>query len=195
MTLPTVQYSGVTPIGIKVADIVVAAFDNGSGVPAPVTSTNPLPVTLQNGSVNITGPVTVSNEVEIKNDSGNPVPVSVSSSRTAVNVVITNGTSVSAGIDLTNTAILGFLSPAAWTAAALNFEVSADNSTWITGGIFDSLGSAVGSYSTPAVSTAYSLDPISMLPWRYVRFRSGTSGSPVNQGADRTFVVITRPLA
>ena len=35
-----------------------------------------LPVDINGGSINITGPITISNEVEIKNDSGNPVPVS-----------------------------------------------------------------------------------------------------------------------
>ena len=35
-----------------------------------------LPVDINGGSINITGPITISNEVEIKNDSGNPVPIS-----------------------------------------------------------------------------------------------------------------------
>ncbi len=34
-----------------------------------------LPVDIGGATVNITGPVTVSNEVEIKNDAGNPIPV------------------------------------------------------------------------------------------------------------------------
>jgi hypothetical protein len=38
-----------------------------------------IPVDIGGATVNITGPVTVSNEVEIKNDSGNPIPVSISS--------------------------------------------------------------------------------------------------------------------
>lgn len=41
----------------------------------PVSDTNPLPVVVKDG-ITITGPVTVSNEVEVKNDAGNPVPVS-----------------------------------------------------------------------------------------------------------------------
>jgi hypothetical protein len=39
----------------------------------------PLPVKLETSSVTITGPVTVSNEVEVMNDAFNPLPVSVSS--------------------------------------------------------------------------------------------------------------------
>lgn len=37
--------------------------------------TSPIPVSLDSTNVTITGPVTVSSEVEVKNDSGNPLPV------------------------------------------------------------------------------------------------------------------------
>ena len=43
-----------------------------------ISTTNPLPVEIVDAAVTITGPVTVSNEVEIKNDIGNPIPVSAS---------------------------------------------------------------------------------------------------------------------
>lgn len=45
----------------------------------PVSSSNPVPVDIQDASVTINGDVTVSSEVEVKNDTGNPVPVSASS--------------------------------------------------------------------------------------------------------------------
>lgn len=45
----------------------------------PVTTANPIPVDIQDASVTINGDVTVLSEVEVKNDSGNPVPVSASS--------------------------------------------------------------------------------------------------------------------
>lgn len=41
----------------------------------PALSGGRVPVDVGGATVNITGPVTVSNEVEIKNDSGNPIPV------------------------------------------------------------------------------------------------------------------------
>lgn len=46
---------------------------------SPVTTANPVPVDIQDASVTINGDVTVSSEVEVKNDSGNPVPVSADS--------------------------------------------------------------------------------------------------------------------
>ena len=39
----------------------------------PVSAESPLPVVVE-GGINLSGPVTVSNEVEIKNEVGNPVP-------------------------------------------------------------------------------------------------------------------------
>lgn len=50
-------------------------YINGDGEPLYVSSSDPLPVNIGGATVSIDGDITVSNEVEIKNDSGNPVPV------------------------------------------------------------------------------------------------------------------------
>ena len=42
----------------------------------PVSSENPLSVSLVGGNVTLTGPITVANSVEITNDEGNAIPVS-----------------------------------------------------------------------------------------------------------------------
>jgi hypothetical protein len=193
-------------------------------------------------NVTLTGPITVSNEVEIKNESGNPVPVSpgvgsvfpvsgsalagtapttpplsvsgiddsglkrhlhtddlgnlyvaAQSLRAVQTATIANGASVSGTIDLQRTAIVGFVAPSAWTTAALNIEVSIDGTSWSSA--FDAYGLAVGSMSALTAGAAYVVDMVSLLPFRYVRLRSGTSASPVNQAAQRDFKVITRALA
>ena len=114
--------------------------------------------------------------------------------RTALTATIANGASVSNAVDVRDASLLGFFAPAAWTAAALQFEASADGSTnWVP--ITDSAGSAVGSFSALTALYAYALDPVAMLPWRYIRLLSGTVATPVNQAADRVFTIITRPLA
>ena len=41
----------------------------------PAGPSSPTHVTLDSGSVSLTGPITVSNEVEVKNDLNNPLPV------------------------------------------------------------------------------------------------------------------------
>lgn len=108
-------------------------------------------------------------------------------------VTIPNGASVSGTIDLTDTSLLGFVSPDAWTTAALNLEVSDDNSSWSSA--YDAYGSQVGSVATLSVASRYAVDMSALLPWRFVRFRSGTAVSPVAQGAERSFKVIKRVLA
>jgi len=115
--------------------------------------------------------------------------------RISVTVTIASGASVSNQVSLRDTAIVGFIAPAAWTTAALNIEVSDNESDWVTAGLFDSMGSAVGSWSSLTAAAGYSVDPVAMLPWCYIRFRSGTLASATNQAAARTFTVITRPLA
>ena len=185
------------------------------------------------GSVTLTGPVTVSNAVEITNDAGNAIPVSGSAavgsaptapplsvsgvdgsgnkqhlktdtggnvgvysaaSRTHATLTIPNGTSVSAAMDLNATALVGFFGPAAWTAAALQIQASADGATnW--GTITDSAAAAVSSWSAVTALYPVSVDMGAMLPFRYIRLLSGTVALPVNQGADRVFTMITRPLA
>ena len=116
------------------------------------------------------------------------------SARNQTLVTIANGASVSGAVDIRETALLGFFAPAAWTAAALQVEASADGSTnWVP--ITDSSGSVTGSLASITALYAYALDPVAMLPWRYIRILSGTVATPVNQAADRVFTVITRPLA
>lgn len=115
-------------------------------------------------------------------------------SRGQINVTIPNGVSVSDPIDVGGSVVVGFFGPAAWTTAALQVEASANGSTnWVP--ITDSAGSVTGSLASITALYAYALDPVAMLPWRYVRLLSGTVATPVNQAADRVFTVITRPLA
>ena len=115
--------------------------------------------------------------------------------RTVATATIANGASVSGTIDLSMTVLLAFIAPAAWTTAALNFEVSADGVTWVTAGMYDSTGSAVGSWASLTASASYNTDPAIMLPWKYLRLRSGTAGTPVVQGADRVITLVSRPIA
>ena len=108
-------------------------------------------------------------------------------------LTINNGASVSNTLDLTETNLLGFITPAAWTTAALTLEVSPDGVTFYPA--YDYTGSQTGYFSAPAVSAGYAVDLSSLMPWRYVRLRSGTSATPVTQAAARTFIAITRALA
>lgn len=115
------------------------------------------------------------------------------SARISRNVTIKNGSSISSVIDLTSTSLLGFIMPSDWTTAALSIGVSNDGVTFYPA--YDAYGSQTGYIASPVLSAAYAVDLSALLPWRYVRLRSGTQASPVNQLADRTFAIITRGLA
>lgn len=118
------------------------------------------------------------------------VPTALRSTQVAS---IAAGANVSGTIDLMRTAFLGFVAPSGWTTAALNIEVSTDNTNWSS--LYDAYGSVSGSLSTLVAGAAYATDMVSLLPFRYVRLRSGTSASPVNQTIQRDFKIITRELA
>jgi hypothetical protein len=126
--------------------------------------------------------------------SSNPLPVVNVTNATSVTLTIASGASVSGSLDTANTDLIGFLSPAAWTTAGLTLEVSIDNSSWLAT-VFDSFGIAINYYSSLTASAAYNVDFANLLPFRYVRFRSGTGAAPVNQAAARTFTALVRPLA
>jgi hypothetical protein len=134
------------------------------------------------------------NKQHLRTDTLGNVGVYGAASRSTATATISNGTSVSGSIDLSTTALLGFIAPSAWTTASLSLEVSVDNTNWAAA-IYDSTNSSTGYWASVVAGSAYAVDTVSMLPFRYVRLRSGTSAAPVVQGADRAFVVITRPLA
>jgi len=110
------------------------------------------------------------------------------SPRSSRKATIANGGTTSGAIDLTDSALLGFIMPAGWTAGTLTLQVSLDGSNWASP--YDAYGSAVGSIDSPVASAAYAVDVTSLLAWRYVRFVSS-----VAQGAERVITCSMRALA
>lgn len=119
--------------------------------------------------------------------------ININVMREAKTLTIPLNGSVTQTLDVAYTTLIGFIIPSAWTAAGLTIEVSHDNITWVQPK--DSFGSTVGYYSDITASTAYATDVQSLLPWRYLRLRSGTTATPINQTAARNIVVIKRILA
>jgi hypothetical protein len=105
-------------------------------------------------------------------------------------VTIASGASQSDVIDTVDTRIYGLrLDPTGWTSAAITFLgcETAD-------GTFEALYKDDGTEATLASASIATgrkigLDAIAgaLMPWRYLKLRSGTAGVPVNQGAARTF--------
>lgn len=103
---------------------------------------------------------------------------------------ISNGTSLSGAVDLgAGARLAGIQMPSAWTSASLTFQVSADGITYVNK--FDNFGNEI---TVPSASAAagngFNLTPGDWDGIRYVKVRSGTSGSAVNQGADRALTLI-----
>lgn len=108
-----------------------------------------------------------------------------SGKQVSATVTIANGESLSDAAELLSLTLIGILIPAAWTSAGLTFQASADGTTY--GNLVESSGEI--NIGTLAAGAFVSLDPAKFLAARYIKVRSGTSGTPVNQGAARSVVL------
>lgn len=109
-------------------------------------------------------------------------------------VTIANGTSLSPAVDTGNVGgakLIGIEMSAGWTAAGLTFQVSPDGTNY-----FNLQTDAAEATAVAAASQVIGLraDLSSVLSrFRYLKVRSGTAGTPVNQGAERAlFLLFTR---
>jgi len=106
-----------------------------------------------------------------------------------VTATISSGTSLSGVIDLGIDTAMAIVMPAAWTAAAVTFQVSLDNVTWS-----NLKNKSDDSEYTCTVSqgNSYTLPFTDFVPYRYIKIRSGTAATPVNQAADRIVTIAAR---
>lgn len=106
-----------------------------------------------------------------------------------LNVSIGSGAALSGAIDL-GPYKLGYVHmPSAWTAANLTFQISYDGVAY--GDLYDHLG---GEYTvTAAASRAILVPVIDMMAVRYLKIRSGTAATPVNQAASRELFLTLVP--
>lgn len=105
------------------------------------------------------------------------------------NVTILSGASQSDVIDCQMFVPVALLMPASWTAATITFLAAFDDEE--DGGTFRPVYDADGTELavTVAASRHVVLAPDALRSARWLKLRSGTSGSPVNQGADRVIGV------
>ncbi|WP_319798332.1 hypothetical protein [Nitrobacter sp.] len=116
----------------------------------------------------------------------NPLQVG-NAQNVSLTVLIANGTSLSAAIDCIKARLAAIYIPSAWTAAGLTFQTSADGVTW-NNRMDRFLTEYTVGVSGPSVSIQIPLTDF--IDVRYLKIRSGTSASPVNQGADRSLTVV-----
>ena len=106
----------------------------------------------------------------------------------ALTVVIESGESLSGAFDVRQYSQMGIIMPAARTAANLTFQAS-DESGGTYCDVYTDAGDEVS--VTAAASRAISIDLNSsaLASYQYLKIRSGTTGTPVAQGADRTLKI------
>lgn len=118
--------------------------------------------------------------------------MALSDPRKDFTAVVASGASLSGAVTLGGYRLAGVVMPADWTAANLTFQGSHDGTTYWN--VYDDAGSEV------SVTAAEDRDigiranvALALAPWRFLKVRSGTSGTPVNQAADRTLTLIGVP--
>lgn len=117
--------------------------------------------------------------------------------RNAIPVTIANGQSLSGAFAVGADRIVGIVMPAGWTAANLTLQaaINQDTSnppvvTW--GNVVDDAGAELVLATAPDASEYVAIaDTRPLLGLGVIRLRSGTSGTPVAQGAARTLYLIT----
>jgi hypothetical protein len=106
--------------------------------------------------------------------------------------VISASGSVSSAVGVGRRIVTGLQMPTSWTAADLTFQ-GAEKPDGTFQSIYDSDGTEVT--VSAAASRAISLTPAEMdalSAWASIKIRSGTSGSPVAQAAERTIYVVMK---
>lgn len=102
---------------------------------------------------------------------------------------IPSGASITGDFAIGGKTPVGIYTPAAWTAADMAFEVSRNGSDWSP--VRDADGNKV--LVTGFTAGDYiALPPGAFNGINHLRIRSETDGTPVNQAADRSVVLVTR---
>ena len=106
-------------------------------------------------------------------------------------VTIANGASLSGALDLHGCHVVAIAMSAAWTAAALTFQGSADGTTYYN--VYDDAGNEL-SLTTAALRYVVfdndTKDNLSGIRW--IKVRSGTAATAANQGAERILTLVAR---
>jgi hypothetical protein len=108
----------------------------------------------------------------------------------AITATIANAASLSGIVDLGATRLVGIVIPAAWTAANLTFSVSRDGVTFVD--LYDNFG-AEYTVTVGGVNRRVLVPYSDFFGVRWLKVRSGTSATPVNQAAQRDLILISAP--
>lgn len=167
--------------GVDIGDVTLTAGNAIIGRLAPNSGVDVGDVTL-NASNAVVGRLAANSGVDIGDVGIERVNLA------NVTATIANGASLSDEIDLGGSSMQTILMPAVWTAASLTFQIAeASGGTWRN--VYDDSGTEVA--VTTAASRAIPM-PAELAGARFIKIRSGTSGTPVNQGGARSLVVLLK---
>ena len=121
-------------------------------------------------------------------DADAPLPVE-SGAGGSFTLVIAAGTALSPAIDLDRQRLHRVAFPAAWTAAAISFQVSADGAAFVD--LYDRDGELTLPPAVVGPNRSVVVDPAAFIGVRFLKLRSGVAASPVAQAADRTLTLVT----
>lgn len=115
-----------------------------------------------------------------------------------VDATIASGAALSGSVQVQDVArpsalraLVGIQMPDGWTTASLTFDVSLDGSTFVPL-YWDGSEYEIVAAGGAAASSGVALEPSVFAGWAFVKVRSGTSGTPVNQGAERVLKLVLR---
>lgn len=105
--------------------------------------------------------------------------------------VIASGASLSGVIDCLERVVMAIQMPADWTTANLTFQASND-----LAGTYQDVYREGTEVNIAAADDRYIVfdPPTKLAGLRYIKVRSGTSASPVNQGAARTLILMGQAI-
>lgn len=111
---------------------------------------------------------------------------------TTITTTIANAASLSGEISLDAWTLEAIIIPAAWTTASLTFQAAE-----ASGGTYNNIYDDGGNETTVAAAvdryiSLTGVDKEALAAARWLKVRSGTSGSAVNQGAERTIRLVLR---
>ena len=112
----------------------------------------------------------------------------VSQALETLTATIENGGSLSGAVDLGGRKLVAIVMPSGWDAASLTFQASPDGVTYYN--VYDS---ATERSLTVDSSRFLHVDMEDWLGVRFLKLRSGTAATPVDQTAARTFTLIVQP--
>lgn len=99
-------------------------------------------------------------------------------------------TALSPSVDLVNSTLVGISMPSAWDTASITLDVSNDGQNF--GPLY--YGGAEYVILEAVANRRITIDPVALLPWRYIKVRSGINGTTVNQTAERVIALWTKPV-